>query len=120
MQRPNVTGLDPATAGSTLDRLNSFISPAAYSAAPAFTFGDAPRTDPNLRTPSRSNLDMVFSKTLPLAGRLKGEFRVELPNATNTPKFVGPASQFGVSTFGTITTQAGFSRTTQFMLRVNW
>jgi hypothetical protein len=33
---------------------------------------------------------------------------------------VGPASQFGLSTFGQITTQAGFSRLTQFMVRVNF
>jgi trimeric autotransporter adhesin len=121
VQRPNVVpGLGPNTPGSTLDRLTGYINPAAYSSAPAFTFGNAPRTDPNLRTPGRENLDLVFAKTVPLAGKTRGQFRIELLNATNTPKFVGPAAVFGASTFGTITTQAGFSRLTQFMFRVDW
>jgi trimeric autotransporter adhesin len=120
VQRPNLTSTAPSTPGATLDRLTNYINPAAYSAAAPFTFGNAPRTDPNLRTPGRSNLDLVMAKTVPLPRRAKGQFRIEMLNATNTPKFVGPASQFGVSTFGTITTQAGFSRTTQFMFRVDW
>ena len=121
VQRPNVIpGVTASTSGSTLDRLTGYINPAAYSAAPAFTLGDAPRTDPNLTTPGRANLDLVFAKTLPLVGGARGQFRVELLNATNTAKFVGPASVFGTSTFGTITTQAGFSRVTQFMFRINW
>ena len=121
VQRPNVVaGVDPNTAGATLDRLNGYISTAAYAAAPAFTFGSAPRTDPELRTPGRANLDLVVAKTVGLSSHAKAQFRIEMLNATNTPKFVGPASQFGVSTFGLINTQAGFSRTTQFMFRVDW
>ena len=120
VQRPNLTGASASTPGGSLDRLTSYINPAAYSAAAPFTFGSTPRTDPNLRTPGRSNLDLVMAKTVPLVRRTKAQFRIEMLNATNTPKFVGPASQFGVSTFGTITTQAGFSRTTQFMFRVDW
>ena len=51
-QRPNlVEGVDLATPGSTEDRLNGWINPAAFTAAPAYTLGNAPRTLPNLRTP---------------------------------------------------------------------
>jgi hypothetical protein len=120
VQRPNITGGSPVTPGSTLSILTNYINPAAYLAAPAFTMGNAPRTDPNLRTPSRSNLDVAFSKDASLGRSMKAQFRIEMLNATNSPKFVGPASQFGQSTFGQITTQAGFSRTTQFMVRLNF
>jgi hypothetical protein len=121
VQRPNVVaGVDPNTAGVTLNRLNSYINKSAYTAAPAFTLGNAPRTDPNLRTPGRANFDLVMSKSFAMMSGIKAQFRVEILNATNTPKFVGPASQFGVSTFGLINAQAGFSRTTQFMFRIDW
>jgi len=120
VQRPNLTGADPNTSGATLDRLPGYISTLAYSAAPAFTFGNAPRTDPDLRTPGRGNLDLVLAKTVSLMSRAKAQFRIEMLNVTNTPKFVGPATQFGVSTFGLINAQAGFSRTTQFMFRIDW
>jgi hypothetical protein len=120
VQRPNLTGVSPQTSGDTLSILSHFINPAAYMAAPAFMLGTAPRTDPNLRTPSRGNLDLVFSKNVSLARSMTVQFRAEILNATNTPKFVGPAQVFGLSTFGEITTQAGFSRTSQFTLRFNF
>jgi hypothetical protein len=120
VQRPNLTSSDPTTSGSTLDRLNSYSNPAAYSLAAPFSLGTAPRTNPDLRVPARKNLDVVFSKRLSLAGSVRGTFRIEVLNATNSPKFVGPASVFGVSTFGTITTQAGLTRITQFMFRVDF
>jgi hypothetical protein len=52
---------------------------------------------------------------------LKAQVRIEMLNATNNPKFVGGGdSRFGRSSFGTITQQAGFPRTTQFLLRFYW
>jgi hypothetical protein len=120
VERPNLTGSNPVTTGDTLGRLGSYINPGAYSLAAPFTFGTAPRTDPNLRIPARTNYDLVIMKSVPLRGSARAQFRVEMLNATNSPKFIGPASRFGVATFGTITTQAGFSRTTQFMVRVDF
>jgi hypothetical protein len=38
VQRPILTGVDPNTPGSTIDRLNSYINAAAYAAAAPFTF----------------------------------------------------------------------------------
>jgi hypothetical protein len=120
VQRPNPTGADPVTTGDTLGRLAGYINPGAYALAAPFTFGTAPRTDPNLRTPSRTNCDFVITKSVPLKGSARAQFRIEMLNATNSPKFVGPASRVGVATFGTITTQAGFSRTTQFLFRLDF
>jgi hypothetical protein len=121
VQRPNWTGVDPNTQGSTLDRLNNYINPAAYSAAPPFTFGNAPRTDPRISSPFRTNYDMALSKSVKVGATAKVELKIEVMNATNNPKWLnGPGNAFGSPTFGVITSQAGFPRTTQATLRFNW
>jgi hypothetical protein len=121
VQRPNWTGADPTTPGSTIDRLINYINPAAYEAAQPFTFGTGARTDPRIRSPFRTNYDMVLAKTLSVGTSLKAQIRLEMLNTTNNPKFVGGGdSRFGRSSFGTISRQAGFPRTTQFLLRFFW
>ena len=120
LQRPNVTGIDPQTSGSTDDRLDRYINAAAYAAAPPFTFGDAPRTDPRIRSPFRTNYDVAFAKDTRTAGRMKTELRLEVLNLTNSPKFLGPNGTFGSSTFGRITRQVGFPRLLQVTFRTLW
>ena len=119
VQRPNlVPGVDPNTPGGTLDRLNNYINPAAFVAAAPFTFGNAPRTQHALRSPFRHNYDFVIARGFPLNDRVKGQFKLEILNLTNSPKFLsGPVASFGTGTFGTISQQAGFSRLAQIMLR---
>jgi len=121
-QRPNlVPDVDPGTSGSTIDRLNGYLNPAAWTAAAPFTFGNAPRTDTRVRTPFRTNVDVVFAKDVGLFRSFKGEFRIEMLNLTNTPKFAaGPDARFGRATFGAITQQAGFMRIAQLTFRVRW
>jgi trimeric autotransporter adhesin len=120
IQRPHWTAIDPTTEGDTLDRLNNWIDPAAYELAAPFTFGTAPRTDPRNRTHFRTNYDIVLAKNVSLEGSARLQFRIEMLNATNNPKFQGPEARVGVATLGAITMQSGFSRTTQFMIRFNW
>jgi trimeric autotransporter adhesin len=121
VQRPNWTGADPVTPGDVIDRLNNYINPGAYQSAAPFTFGTGPRTDPRIRSPFRTNYDMVLAKTFGLGGPAKAQIRIEFLNATNNPKFQGGGdARLGRSTFGTITTQAGFPRTGQFLFRVSW
>ena len=63
-QRPNWSGTDPATSGSTIDRLDGYINQAAYTLAPAFTFGTGPRTRSHAaRMPFRTNYDVSLSRT---------------------------------------------------------
>jgi trimeric autotransporter adhesin len=119
-QRPNWTGTSPATAGSAIDRLDTYVGAAAYSLAPAFTFGSGPRTDPRARTPFRTNYDVSISKNIPIFGGLNADIRAEMLNATNSPKFVGPETRLGTAQFGKITQQAGLMRITQLMLRIKW
>jgi hypothetical protein len=126
-QRPNVVpGVDPVVPGDITDRLranpkdNLFLNPAAFSLAPAFTYGNAPRILDGVRGPGRNGLDMSFSKDFRTGGSTRATLRLEMINVTNTPWFVGfttSQSQFGSASFGQVTSQANYSRLTQISFR---
>lgn len=123
VQRPNLTGTDPATSGSqtSAERLNQWINPAAYTVAPQFTFGTAPRNDERIRSPYKPNWDVVFAKNTTLGGPYKFQFRLEMLNLFNQPKFNGGGDgRVGRSNFGQINSQAGFMRITQITFRLLW
>jgi hypothetical protein len=127
LQRPiRALGVDPATSGKVQDRLavgpsgSAFINKNAYLIAPAYTFGDLARNVADIRTPSQTNFNVSLGKTTRITEAVKLTLRVEANNATNTPKFGGPNANLSSTTFGTITTQVGFSRQLQWMARVHW
>ena len=43
-QRPNATGIAPATSGSTVERINGWLNPAAFSQAASYSFGNVSRS----------------------------------------------------------------------------
>ena len=119
VQRPNATGVSPATTGTIESRLASYISPAAFSLAPQYTFGNLSRTITE-RGPGISSVDFSMFKTYSaelMGTTFKAQFRCEVFNLTNTPQFYGPNTTFGSSTFGQITTQANFPRVFQLGVR---
>jgi hypothetical protein len=119
-QRPNlVPGVPLATTGSTLDRLNNWINAAAFTPAPAFTLGNAPRTLPDLRTPGQKNTDLSIQKSRSFGGATI-TLRADILNLFDNPLFSGPVSTYGTSDFGRITTVNGFARAVQFQARVGW
>src|SRR5262249_40172140 len=69
-QRPNlVPGVALATSGSYEDRITSadhptsrWINPDAFSLAPVFSYGNAPRTITDVRTARGANVDASFGK----------------------------------------------------------
>ena len=89
-QRPNLMGTDPATSGSRTARVDNWFNNAAWTAAPAFTYGNAPRID----TRVRSSI-----------------------NALNNPDLQSPNTAFGNTNFGRITQVGGFPRMLQLMVR---
>jgi hypothetical protein len=120
-QRPNlVSGVDPKTPGSDVDRLSNWINPAAYSPAAAFTFGNAPRTDPRVRTPLKENWDIAFQKIVGIGEGKNLMVRAEMINIFDDPNFLGPGTGFGLSTFGRITAVGGFPRLLQWMVRFSF
>ncbi len=116
-QRPNVTGTDPNTSGSTAERVDAYVNPAAFSTSDPFTFGTSPHTDGGLRSPWLFNWDVSFEKETSLGAGANLILRFEWVNFLNQPNWNGPESIYGTSTFGRITGQGGFPRTFQFMAK---
>ena len=116
-QRPNIVpGVDLATSGSLEDRLTNWINPAAFTAASAYTFGNAPRTLPNLRTPGQRNVDLSVQKMQRMAGRTIS-MRADVLNLFDNPLFTTLQSQLGTPTFGQLTAVGGYARSVQFQVR---
>src|SRR5579883_1371104 len=116
-QRPNATGVSPQTSGSLESRLGNYINPAAFSTAPALTFGNLARSI-GMRGPGQANWDLSLFKNFSLYERFKGQFRTSLLNAFNTPLFNAPGTTFGSGNFGVISSQANFSRMIELGLRL--
>jgi hypothetical protein len=123
-QRPNVaTGVNGLLVEDITAQLdanltnNQYLNPAGWTQAPAFTFGNAPRTDPNVRTPPRNKIDVVFAKQIKTGGSTQGEFRIELLNATGIPQYQAIATTFGIGTFGQARLLAGYMRVTALTFR---
>jgi hypothetical protein len=119
VQRPNATGLDPTTSGSLEDRLNHYINAAAFTQAPAYTYGNLSRTLP-MRVPGQANADFSLLKSYAVHEKIKAQFRFEVFNLTNTPLFDGLSTTFGSATFGQITNQANYPRIVQLGLRFSY
>ena len=124
--RSNLTGTDPATSGGYEDRLASADHPtrtwtnsAAFVSAPAFTFGNAPRTFTSERSPIQANVDGVFIKNIRL-GTKTAQVKIEMLNLLNRVNVRANRNTFGNSNFGQIGVQAGFMRITQVMFRYSF
>ncbi len=100
---------------------NLYLNPSAFSLAPAFTLGNAPRTLSGIRTPMRNSTDLGINKEFRGVGRSSFVVRVEIINLFNTPWYTSLASNaLGNSNFGRETTQANYSRFAQITLRAQF
>jgi trimeric autotransporter adhesin len=109
VQRPNATGINPATSGSVEQRLGSYLNSAAFTQAPRFTFGNISRTI-GVLGPGKNNWDISVFKTVTFHEKWKAQFRAEALNALNHPFFARPNTTWGSPTFGQITSQLNFPR----------
>jgi trimeric autotransporter adhesin len=128
-QRPNVVpGVDRATPGSLADRLASadhsaaaWLNPKAFSAAPAGTWGNAPRVVTDARSPKPILTDISVSRNVSVGGAREAQVKVEVFNLFNRVQTLGFASvSAGSAAFGQINAMQGFMRTTQIMFRYSW
>jgi hypothetical protein len=124
VQRPNLTGTSAATDGSTDSHYDvdcgciaNWYNTAAFTQAPAFTLGNAGRTNSDMRTPFKTQTDIAFQKTEPIGGDKTIMVRFEMINIFNNAQFNGPNMTFGSSSFGSITGARGFPRMLQLMVR---
>lgn len=115
-QRPNATGISPAMPGSVEQRINDYINPAAFSLAPAYTFGNLSRSI-NYLGPGEKNWDTSLFKTVAFKEKYSIQFRAEALNVFNSPLFANPVTQFGNPNFGKINYQANFPRQIQLGIR---
>jgi len=122
-QRPNlVPGVNPCYSGSPESRLGGtsglkpYFNPSAFTIAPQYTFGNAPRTL-NCYGPGFLNSDISINKSFKATEKANFELRVEALNAFNTPEFGQPGititSGGSSASTGAITSQLGFSRIVQ-------
>ena len=113
-QRPNLVGdvHSACQAGSPQGHLGAygasrgqaliekaFINPLAFSPAPAYTYGNAPRTLP-CRNPGYNNQNVSIFKDFSITEHIKFQFRAEALNAFNTPEFGQPSQTLGITTTG--------------------
>jgi len=129
VQRPNlVSGVDLSTPGSYEDRQASadhptaaWLNPAAFAAATPFTFGNAPRTLTDQRTPNTYNVDAVIMKNVRF-GSKTFQAKLEMLNMLNrvNVRAIRGANTFGNSNFGRTTLQSGFMRIMQFTFRFSF
>jgi hypothetical protein len=129
VQRPNIVpGADLSTPGSLADRTASadhptatWLNPAAFTAAAPFTFGNAPRSITDQRSPGQTNVDAVFIKNIQF-GTKTVQFKLEMLNLFNQVQLraLRGANTFGNANFGRTNLQAGFMRITQMMFRFSF
>ena len=117
--RPNVTG-DPRLSADrpTAAKIAQWFNTAAFAQPAPFTFGNGPRTLPNVRAQGEHSLDLSLFKEFPFGEKRRVEFRAEAFNITNTPQFGLPGTGFGTATFGVISAQVNTPRQLQFAMKV--
>ena len=111
--------MDPRTPGNTIDPVDAWFNTSAWTAAPPFTYGNAPRTDARVRGPSNKNRDLAIQKAQRIGGGSL-TIRAEIINVFDDPNLLGPNTVFGSVDFGRITGVGGFPRTLQLMARFAW
>jgi hypothetical protein len=123
VQRPNLSGTSACNSGSPESRLTNYINVAAFSAVPALSYGNTPRTM-NCYGPGYLNTDLSLNKTFKVTERINAQFRAEALNAFNTPQFNGfggsNQTQIQNSNFGQIQGTLGFPRLIQLGGRVTF
>ncbi|HEU5351506.1 MAG TPA: carboxypeptidase regulatory-like domain-containing protein [Terracidiphilus sp.] len=129
---PSVGGVD--SSGNVLTPVSGpFIAPVPPSGeksllntsyAPAYTFGNAPRTAPyNLYGPGNYQLDLALVRSFPLhfTESAKLDFRAEWYNVTNHTLFGVASTQVGNASFGQVTNSSQASRkAAQFSARISF
>ena len=126
-ERAQCTGLNPASSGSLLHRVeNGYFNPAAFTDPPiigddgiATGFGNCGVG--LLRGPDQRNLDLGIQKDISIREMGTLQFRAEFFNFTNTPKFDLPINDRSAgAAFGAITLSASSPRIIQFALKFNF
>jgi len=115
-QRPNWNGVSPSLPDPTPAR---WFSPAPFSSPPAYTFGSAPRTFNGSRSDGTAGLDFTVTKNTAIGEKFQLQFRTEVFNLSNSPRFAPPNVVFGNPQFGVVNAQGNSPRVVQFALKLS-
>jgi hypothetical protein len=94
-----------------------WFNPAAFTQAPAYQFGDAPRYFSNLRAPGYVDEDLGIQKWFNLKEKFRLQFTAQMFNAFNHTNFDSPDINIGDSTMGQISNTQG-ARQVQLSLKL--
>jgi outer membrane receptor protein involved in Fe transport len=112
-ERLDLVGGDPYPSNKSR---NQWINPAAFQLPAQYTFGTLGRD--SLRSDSYKNLDFSIFRQFPITERMHLEFRFEMFNATNTPIWAVPVTNYDAPNFGVVTSTANTARQLQFGLKL--
>ncbi|MGH2500841.1 MAG: TonB-dependent receptor domain-containing protein, partial [Candidatus Limnocylindria bacterium] len=117
--RPNISG-SAELSGPVVERLTRYFDTSVFSQPAPFSFGNAPRTLPDVRAPGMRNWDFSLFKRFGDQEGWSVQFRAEAFNLFNTPQFGFPDVNFGNlgRGFGEIRSQANSPRQMQFALKI--
>ncbi len=119
--RPNIkSGCDPKISGSPKDRLGKWFDTSCFTQPGNFSFGNAPRSQSNLRQMGIDAWDLSAVKKTRIVEGQELEFRAEFFNIANHARFAAPDTTVGDPIFGVVTSTANHPRLVQFALRYNF
>ncbi|MEO7145185.1 MAG: hypothetical protein ABI165_16945, partial [Bryobacteraceae bacterium] len=116
--RPNVNGQDPALNTPIGSRLGGYFNTSVFSQPAPFTFGNAGRTLPNVRSEGAQNIDFSLFKSFEVKERFSVQFRAEAFNLLNQVVFGIPNMVLSSGQFGVVSTQSNTPRSLQFALKL--
>lgn len=126
-QRPNIVPGQDFVLGDITDRLrkdpndDKYLNEAAFVAAPAGTFGNAPRILPGAYSPWRNSTDVSINKDIRFGGGRRATLRLEIINLFDNPWYAAMSSvAFGNTNFGRVVSQGNYSRTMQLTGRLSF
>ena len=114
-QRPNWNGQNACVADPTPYR---WLDSSVFSSPAAYAFGTTPRTFNGCRNDGTSQVDLTLTKNTRFRERFNVQFRAEVFNVSNTPRFAPPNASFGNAQFGVVAAQSNFPRIVQFGLKL--
>lgn len=114
--RANLTG--KPVFGSGTRNATTWFNPAAFTAPPAYTFGDSSRN--SVYGPGMQTMDLGLGRSVDLAEKARFEFRGEFFNALNHTNLGTPNRFVNTSSFGSITEVTTPGREIQLSARLSF
>ncbi|MBL8203025.1 MAG: carboxypeptidase regulatory-like domain-containing protein [Blastocatellia bacterium] len=115
--RPNIVGNYLVSSGSKADRIKQYFNTTAFAQPVPYSFGNTPRTLPDLRSPSYLAANFSLQRDFKFTEHTKLQIRAEAFNLLNRANFQAPGTTLGGANFGVITTTED-PRQVQFAARL--